>query len=96
MSTNNSHPGWPLVDPGVACLCHACARRVSLHLGTCTSFPDGIPKNILFGADHHESLDGEPPFEVDPDGRRQFDAWLLAKAPAVVDAILERNLKKLH
>jgi hypothetical protein len=55
-------------------LCRACR-----HLGDngCTSFPGGIPDDIRFLGDHHESIAGEPPFELDPDRQHQYKDWLL-------------------
>lgn len=55
-------------------LCESCARwRFDL---TCSSFPDGIPELIIvYGDDHRESLQGEPPFELDPARRSLFDRW---------------------
>ena len=63
----------------VPTLCEACARRLDLseYLGTCTSFPDGIPEDIgTFGDDHRQSIAGEEPFELDPDRQEAFDDWL--------------------
>jgi hypothetical protein len=55
-------------------LCLACTRYAGD--GTCTSFPGGIPEDIIrFGADHRTSIAGEPPFELDPARIEAFDNW---------------------
>lgn len=57
-------------------LCRAC-RRYEDDEGRCTSFPGGIPDDILSrAADHRASRSGEPPFELDPARRAVFDRWL--------------------
>ena len=59
----------------VPTLCDACARRRAG--GTCTSFPEGIPDEVFrYGYDHRETIAGEPPFELDPVRRAEFDLWL--------------------
>lgn len=56
-------------------LCRACARLDEP--GFCMSFPEGIPDDIwTFGRDHRVSISGEPPFELDPARRADYDLWL--------------------
>ena len=56
-------------------LCTACTRFDGV--GACTSFPHGIPEDILvWGGDHRQSIDGEPPFELKPGGEDDLASWL--------------------
>jgi hypothetical protein len=59
----------------IPALCEACRHwRGDL---SCSSFPDGIPEEIIrYGSDHRESRDGEEPFELDPTKREAYDLWL--------------------
>jgi hypothetical protein len=75
----------PYENPGfhLPTLCVACTRRVDLtgDNPTCTSFPEGIPEEIVtFGADHRTSLAGEPPFELDPERQAEYDDWTATHA----------------
>jgi hypothetical protein len=59
-------------------LCDACARLIDPtgETPTCTSFPDGIPEDIiLWGESHLTSIAGEDPFELDPAKRDLFEQW---------------------
>jgi hypothetical protein len=68
-------------------LCLACARwhgqpPPGQQSDTCTSFPAGIPPDILvWGADHRTSRAGEPPFELDPARQQHYDDWLRVLSP---------------
>ena len=58
----------------VPSLCRACTRWTGKG---CPSFPGGIPDEIaLHGADHRETLGGEPPFERAPGKDDEYTAWL--------------------
>jgi hypothetical protein len=81
----------PTSDGGIHVpnLCNSCTRLIdgtgmSSESGqaVCTSFPEGIPEDIiLFGDDHRTSLGGEEPFELDPAKRDIYDEWLAYMAP---------------
>jgi hypothetical protein len=54
-------------------LCLACQRKIDPG-NTCTSFPEGIPDDILLGgADHRVSRHGEQPFLLDPAKMAEFE-----------------------
>jgi hypothetical protein len=64
----------------VPVLCTACSRYGGRD--SCTSFPAGIPADILvLGGDHRTSLAGEPPFELDEARRDDYELWLRFSAP---------------
>lgn len=57
--------------------CQACQRLTDAQNGVCTSFPQGIPRQIFaLGADHRQSLGSELPFLLDPARRDLFEQWL--------------------
>jgi hypothetical protein len=63
------------VTSSLPLLCDACARFDGKN--ACTSFPDGIPEDILvWSGDHRESRHGEEPFLLAPDGVPAFAVWL--------------------
>lgn len=70
-------------------LCDACARAVDLTggshpdgLAVCSSFPDGIPEDIIvWGGDHRQPIADEPPFELDPAKRAALEDWLATFDP---------------
>lgn len=56
-------------------LCAACARFDGQ--AACTSFPEGIPEDILvWSGDHRQSRAGEEPFLLAEDGDAAFARWL--------------------
>lgn len=58
-------------------LCRACKRLRDPDEGVCTSFPRGIPVGIfVYGEDHRRPIAGEAPFDLDPDRRDAYDAWV--------------------
>jgi len=66
----------------VPTLCVACTRRIGDDPEACTSFPQGIPENIvIYGDDHRRSLAGEEPFELDGERADQFNNWAIHLAP---------------
>lgn len=82
-------PPESVPGPGftVPTLCKACAREqrtLNAEQGVrmCSSFPNGIPEDIAtWGFDHRESLEGEPPFELDPAKQDLFELWLHSPGP---------------
>lgn len=56
-------------------LCDACVRYDGA--AACTSFPEGIPEDILVWAhDHRQPIADELPFELDPAKRELYNQWL--------------------
>ena len=63
-------------------LCPSCRRFDGR--AACTSFPGGIPDEILvWGGDHRETSSGELPFELDPERREAYDEWVRYMLPAL-------------
>jgi hypothetical protein len=55
-------------------LCRACVRFDGRD--ACTSFPDGIPEPIVaYAHDHHFSIRGEAPFELDETKHEEYLQW---------------------